>query len=114
MFLPSFVKSREPVYGEFRSSFFFFKERMCCETKLAEECCWAITQAAERSYCGRSGSIVLGFGSQVHPVVYRYIFDHVHTEFRLVQSVTVVRPTVTELFSKSECVYIEEHTLQYN
>ena len=32
------------------------------ETKVAEEYCWAITQAAGRSCCGRSGSSVLGCG----------------------------------------------------
>ena len=94
--------------------FFFFEEWKCFETKLAGECCWAITQAAGRSYCGRSGSIVLGFGSQVDPVVCRYVFDHMRTELRLVQRVTVVGPSVSEQFRKSECVCVQEHTLQCN
>jgi hypothetical protein len=41
-----------------------------------------------------------GFGSQMDPVVYRYIFGHVHTE-------CVYRRTV----SKSECVCVEENAL---
>ena len=37
--------------------------------KVAEEYCWAITQAARPSCCGRSGSSVLNSGFQVNSLV---------------------------------------------
>ena len=46
------------------------------ETKLTEEYCWAITQAAGRSCCGRSGSITLEFG------FFTYIVDHMYAPLR--------------------------------
>jgi hypothetical protein len=40
---------------------FSLHERKRSETKLMEQYCWAITQAAGRSCCGRSGSGALEF-----------------------------------------------------
>jgi hypothetical protein len=53
------------------------------ETKLVEEYCWAIIQAAGRSYCGRSGSRVLEFGFKLDSLVHTHIVDHMYTQFRL-------------------------------
>jgi hypothetical protein len=53
------------------------------ETKVAEEYCWAITQTARRSCCGRSGSNELEFGVRLDSVVYTHIFDQVITHFRV-------------------------------
>jgi hypothetical protein len=49
---------------------FFLRELKHNETKVAEEYCWAITQSAARSWCGRSGSSVLDFGFQLNCLVY--------------------------------------------
>jgi len=59
--------------------------------RLAEEHCWAMTEAAGRSCYGRSGSSVLEFGFQ--PVclsldfcwnpLFMHIVDHTHTKLRL-------------------------------
>ena len=43
------------------------------EAAVAEEYCWAITQAAELSCCGRSGYSVLEFGFQTDCLLYTYI-----------------------------------------
>ena len=40
--------------------------------KSGEEYCWAVTQAAARTCCGRSGSRVLEFGFQLETLVYAY------------------------------------------
>jgi len=45
------------------------------ETKVVEEYHWAITQAAERFCCGRSGSAVLEFGFQLDSLLYTYPVD---------------------------------------
>jgi len=50
---------------------------------VAEEYCWAITQAAGRSCGGRSDSSVLGFGFQLDSLVYSYVVEHVYPELRL-------------------------------
>ena len=50
---------------------------------MAKEYCWAITQTARRSCCGRSGSNELEFGLQLGSVVYTHIFDHMITQFRV-------------------------------
>lgn len=44
---------------------FFLWERMCNETKVTEEYCWAITQVAGPSCCDQSGSGVLEFRFQL-------------------------------------------------
>ena len=51
-----------------RSSGFVFTYGKGDKT-VAEEYCWAITQAAGRSCCGRSGSSVLEFGYQLDCLV---------------------------------------------
>jgi hypothetical protein len=53
------------------------------EAKLAEDYCRAITQAAERSYGGRSGYSVLDFGLHMGSLLYTYVIVHVYTQFRL-------------------------------
>ena len=50
---------------------------------MAEEYCWAITQAAGRSCGGRSDSSVLGVGFQLDSLVYSYMFEHMYPELRL-------------------------------
>jgi len=69
----------------------------CSHTKrairLAEEYCWAITQAAGRSCCGRSGSSVLEFGYQLDSLVCTYIYSW---PYSYVYSVTACAgPSVT-------------------
>ena len=54
---------------ETRAEFFLAEKWKRNGTKLAEEYCWAITKAAGRSRCGRSGSSVLEFGFQLKSVV---------------------------------------------
>jgi hypothetical protein len=58
-------------------------EWKCKETKVAEEYCWAITQAAERYCCGRSGSSESEFGCQLDSLVCTHTVDHMCTRFRL-------------------------------
>jgi len=48
------------------------------EKKEAEEYCWAIIQAAGRSYRGRSGSSVLEFGFLLDSVVFTYLYVYVY------------------------------------
>jgi hypothetical protein len=79
--------------------------------KVAEEYCWAITQAVGPSCCGRSGSSVLEGWFQLDSLVHTYIVDHTHTQFRLVpdfpeRSYCVIRRvfsiTPTRMEKKSE------------
>jgi hypothetical protein len=42
----------------------------------------AITQAAERSYCGRSSYSLLDFGLHMDSLLYIYVVVHVCTQFR--------------------------------
>ena len=55
------------------------------ETNLAEEYCWAMTQAAGRSFCGRSGASVVGLGFKLDSAIYVYIHTHVHTYIRVIR-----------------------------
>jgi hypothetical protein len=64
-------------------------------TKMAEEYCWAITQAAGRSSCGPSSSSVLKFGFQLDSLVYTYTAEHMHTEFWLAHNSTCATPSWT-------------------
>ena len=50
---------------------------------MAEEYCWAITEAEGRSRYGRSGSIVLEFGFQLYIFLYTYAVNHLYTQFQL-------------------------------
>ena len=50
---------------------FFLLELKWIETQVAEEYWWAITQAAGRSCCGRSGSIVFDLAFQLDCLVCR-------------------------------------------
>lgn len=52
------------------------------EARLEEEYCRAITQEAERSYCGRSGCSVLDFGLHMYFLLYTYVVVYVYTQFR--------------------------------
>ena len=49
-------------------------------TKVAEEYCWAITQAAGRPYCGQSDSAVLEFGFQLVPILDKYTSVNMHNQ----------------------------------
>jgi hypothetical protein len=62
---------------------FSFRIEKRNETKVAEEYCWAITQAEGRSCYGRSGFSVLEFGFQMDSLVYAYVADHMYTQYRL-------------------------------
>jgi len=46
------------------------------DAQLAKEYCWAITQVAGRSCCGRSGSGVLDFGFLLDCLEYTYTVDN--------------------------------------
>jgi len=46
------------------------------ERKVAEEYCWATTQAAERSRVGRSACIVLVFGFLLWPPCARMLLEY--------------------------------------
>ena len=70
------------------------------DTKVAEEFCWAITQAAGRSCCSRSGSCVLEFGFQLDSLVCTYIFDHTYAQLRLAPN----RPERNYCVSLGGCV----------
>jgi hypothetical protein len=59
--------------------------------KMAEEYCWAITQVAGRSCCGRSGSSVFEFGFQL--CVATHTADHMHTQFRVAQNANCTEPS---------------------
>jgi len=51
---------------------------------MVEEYCWAITPAAGRTCCGRSGSGVLEFGFQPDCVVCEYVcFGRMYVQFGL-------------------------------
>jgi hypothetical protein len=56
------------------------------QKKAVGEYCWAITQAAGRSSCGRSGSNVLGFGLQLDCLVHKYLVEQVYPKFGLAQN----------------------------
>ena len=65
-------------------------------TTVAVEYYWAITQAGADN-CGRSGSRVLDFVFQLDSLVYKYIADHMFTQFRLVD--------ISSCPSVRECLY---------
>ena len=78
-----------------RSSYFRLREWNRNQTEVTEGYCWAITQAAGRSCCDRSGSRVcwsLNFNwtplyVYIYIYIYIYIYSliiHTHTQFRLV------------------------------
>ena len=72
------LKSRMITYF-LKGAKFFLLERKRSGTKLAEECCWAITHVAGQSYRGRSGSRVLKFGFKL-TTVYGYSIPN-YTKF---------------------------------
>ena len=47
------------------------------KAQVAEKYCWAITQAAGRSYCGRSDSSLVQPGFQLDCLVYTHIVGHI-------------------------------------
>ena len=49
---------------------------------MAEEYCWAITEAVDRSCCGPSGSSELQFGLKMDSLVYSHVFEHMFAQFR--------------------------------
>jgi len=48
--------------------------------KVAEECCWVISQAVGQSCHGRSGSCVFGFGFQLDYLIYTQTADNTYTQ----------------------------------
>jgi len=57
---------------------FFLQEMKNNETMMAEESCWAITQAEGRSCCGRTRANVMGTGFQPDFLVYRHTDDQMY------------------------------------
>jgi len=75
--------------------------------KEKEEYCWAITRAAGRSPCGRSGYSVLVFRFQRKSLVYTYRVDNICTQFRLEKKKIDLRRTFrSEQLTKSWSVCI--------
>jgi hypothetical protein len=56
---------------------------------VAEEYCWAITQAAGRSCCGSAGSVVLEFRVQLDSLL-----QHIYTQFRFAPDLPKNKETV--------------------
>jgi hypothetical protein len=78
---------------------FSLRELKHNETKVAEEYCWAITQAAGRPCCGQSGS---SWGADFNRTllyvhIYVHVVDRMSTDFRLALNSTCAGP--------SECNY---------
>jgi hypothetical protein len=72
------------------------------------EYCWAITQAAGRSYCCRSGLSVLELGFKMESVVYKCIFDHICSRYRQTKNSTYARPSNRQLLRNSrECQCVD-------
>ena len=67
---------------------FSLGEMKCNEKMVADESCWAITQAVGRSGGVRSGSGVLGFGFQLDCLGCRCVGDHLCPELGLAQNST--------------------------
>jgi hypothetical protein len=53
----------------FKRAEFFIAGMKASRDEGGEEYCWAMLQAAGRSYCGRSGSCVLEYGFQLDRLV---------------------------------------------
>jgi len=49
---------------------------------VAEEYCWAITQAGGQPFCGRSDTSALESVFRLDSLVRKYTGDHMHTQFR--------------------------------
>jgi hypothetical protein len=65
--------------------------------KVAEEYCWAITEAGGgRPCCGRSASTALESGFQRNPPVYTYIVARTYIQFRLAQNSTCAAPCISQ------------------
>jgi len=62
--------------------------------KVAEEYCWAMTQATGQSCCDKLSFSVVDSRFQLDPLIHAYISDDMHTEFWL----------ATELLRKPSCV----------
>jgi hypothetical protein len=59
------------------------------ETEVAEQYCWAITQASGWSCCGQSGCDVLKFGLQLDFLVHTHILtaDHMYTHILIADNI---------------------------
>jgi hypothetical protein len=68
---------------------------------VAEEDCWAITQAEGRLRCGLSGYSVPEFRFPLNSLAYTYIVDHMYTRLRLAQNSTCAGPSGRQLLRKS-------------
>ena len=85
-----------------KKAFFFKLEPYCSfrgwkrnETKLAQEYCWAITQAARRSCCAWAGSNVLKSGFQLDYFVHVHMHtdDHTYIQSQILQYSNCAEPT---------------------
>ena len=61
---------------------------------MAEESCWAITQAAGWSCCQRSGSSLLDLDFKWTPL-YTHVFGHMHIQLRPVPDLPEVKIPVS-------------------
>jgi hypothetical protein len=72
---------------------------------MAEEYYWAITETAERSCCGQSGSGELAFGFQFDCFIqYTYTVDHTYTHLRFAQNSPCAGSSGMQLLRKSGSV----------
>ena len=71
----------------------------------AEEYCWAITQEAERSCCGRSSSSVTQFVFQPDSLVYAHTVVRLYSQIRPAHKSSCAQPYV-RLKSRGVCAYI--------
>ena len=60
---------------------------------MVEEYCWAITQAASKSRCCRSGPSVLTLGFHMDSVVHTHVVDHTYTQFSVLHKI-VLEPDI--------------------
>lgn len=64
--------------------------------KVAEEYCWAMTQATGQSCCGKLSFSMVDSGFKLDSLTHAYISEYMNTEFRL----------APELLRKPTCVCI--------
>ena len=98
------VTSRKKKNDIFEMRLISLREWKCNE-KVAEEYCWAITQAMGRSCCGRSGSSVLDFTFQLGSLLCTQTVDHMYTQIRLTLNSTCDGPSRKHLLRKSWKVF---------
>jgi len=64
---------------------------------VVEEYCWAITQTASKSHCGRSGPSVLTFGFHMGSVVHiSHVVDITYTQFSVLHKI-LLEPNIVSV-----------------